>query len=177
MNNTAPKRIVTEVPIKSEVMGVKLCEKNSEKSIKRAISKEVGKEMVSSSQKNGVGTIVRVLPLGLELIFGGSSWHYVDVMLNEDSQVIQISLVGSYESIESAKEQFDAVVQKYEQKYGKGNVYAEKQAVIWTDDTNTVLLNYNESSALNGSDRSFCTLCYLNNELFKAFDKANMSDI
>ena len=121
--------------------------------------------------------MVRVAPITLELTFGGFSWHYVDVTLDEDSRVVGIAFVGSYESLERAKEQFEAVGRIFEQKYGEGNKNDEKHLVFWTDDTNSVLLNFEESSALNCSDRSFCTLCYVNDELAEAMNKAYSSDI
>ncbi len=48
---------------------------------------------------------------------------------------------------------------------------------FWTDDINSVGVSYEESSPLNGSDRSFCTLYYRNIALSNDFDKNNQPDI
>ena len=175
--NNTPKRIVSEVPIKTEVLGLKLSDVSSERAIEKAITKSTDKTVLTDSEKNGVGTNVRVFPVSLDLNYGGLSWHYVDVTLNEDKKIVSISIVASYENIERAKEQFNAATQVFTQKYGKGNMNEEYQYVFWTDDTNSVGLTYVESSALNGNDRSFCTLYYVNRELSDALEKANTPDV
>lgn len=63
------------------------------------------------------------------------------------------------------------------QKYGQGNSNEEFQNIFWTDDTNSVGLTYVESSAINGNDRSFCSLYYVNRELAHALEEANTPDI
>lgn len=175
--NNTPKRIVSEVPIKTEVLGLKLCDLSSERAIEKAITKATDKIVLTDSEKNGVGTNVRVFPVSLDLNYGGLSWHYVDVTLNEDKKIVFISIVASYENVERAKEQFNAATQVFTQKYGKGNLNEEYQNVFWTDDINSVGLTYVESSALNGNDRSFCTLYYVNRELSDALEKANTPDV
>ena len=175
--NNTPKRIVSEVPIKTEVLGLKLCDVSSESAIEKAITKATDKIVLISSEKNGVGTNVRVLPVPMDLNYGGLPWHYVNVTLNEDKQIVSISIVASYENIERAKEQFNAATQVFTQKYGKGNLNEEYQTIFWTDDTNSVGLRYEESSAINGNDRSFCTLYYVNRELSTALEKANTPDV
>ena len=176
-SNGAQKRIVSNTPIKTEVMGLRLCDASSEKVIENAISKEVGKNVIGESYKNGVGTVVRVFPVSLDINYGGLSWHYVDVSLNEDKKIVQITLVGSFESIERAKEQFETAKQVFTQKYGNGNNNEAYQLMFWTDDTNSVGLSYEESSSINGSDRSFCSLYYVNIELAEALEKANTPDV
>lgn len=176
-SNGVQKRIVSDTPIKTEVMGLKLCDVSNEKTIENAISKEVGKNVMGESYKNGVGTVVRVFPVSLDINYGGLSWHYVDVSLNEDRKIVQIKLVGSYESIERAKEQFETATQIFTQKYGVGNNNEEYQLKFWTDNTNSVGLSYEESSSINGSDRCFCSLYYVNIELADALDKANTPDV
>ena len=166
-NNGVQQRIVSDTPIKTEVFGLKLGESSSQKAIENALSKEVGKSVYGDSQKDGAGTTVRVFPLSLEINYGGLSWHYLDVSLNENKQIVQITLVGSYESIDRAKEQ----------KYGKGNSNEEYQNIFWTDDTNSVGITYKESSAINGNDRSFCSLYYVNIDLATALEEANTPDI
>jgi hypothetical protein len=156
---------------------LKLGESSSQKAIENALSKEVGKSVYGVSQKDGAGTTVRVFPLSLEINYGGLSWHYLDVSLNENKQIVQITLVGSYESIDRAKEQFAAAKEVFTQKYGKGNSNEEYQNIFWTDDTNSVGITYKESSAINGNDRSFCSLYYVNIDLATALEEANTPDI
>ena len=97
--------------------------------------------------------------------------------LNEDKQIVQITIVASFESIERAKDQFSAASEIFTQKYGKGNVNEEYHNIFWTDETNSVGLTYEESSSINGSDRSFCSLYYVNIEMATALQNANTPDI
>ena len=175
--NVVNNRIVSDIPIKTEVCGLKLGEQSSQKAIENALSKEVGKSVYGDSQKDGVGTTVRVFPISLDINYGGLSWHYLDVSLNDNKQIVQITLVGSFENIERAKEQFAAAKEIFTQKYGKGNSNEEYQNVFWTDDTNSVGITYKESSAINGNDRSFCSLYYVNIDLANALEEANTPDI
>lgn len=175
--NNTQKRIVSEVPIKTEVLGLKLGDVSSEKAVEKALTKATGKYVLTESQKNGIATVVRAIPTSLEIAYGGLSWHYVDVTLDKDKKIAQISIVASFENIERAKEQFNAAGQVFTQKYGQGNINQEAQNAFWTDDTNSVGLSYMESSALNGEDRSFCTLYYVNRDLYTALEEANIPDV
>ena len=175
--NNTPKRIVSEVPIKTEVLGLKLGDVSSEKAVEKALTKATGKYVLTESQKNGIATVVRAIPTSLEIAYGGLSWHYVDVTLDKDKKIAQISIVASFENIERAKEQFNAAGQVFTQKYGQGNINQEAQNAFWTDDTNSVGLSYMESSAINGEDRSFCTLYYVSRELYTALEEANIPDV
>ena len=175
--DNTPKRIVSEVPIKTEVLGLKLGDASSEKAVEKALTKATGKYVLTESQKNGIATVVRAIPTSLEIAYGGLSWHYVDVTLDKDKKIAQIAIVASFENIERAKEQFNAAGQVFTQKYGQGNVNQEAQNAFWTDDTNSVGLTYMESSALNGEDRSFCTLYYVSRDLYNALEEANVPDV
>ena len=175
--DNTPKRIVSEVPIKNEVLGLKLGDASSEKAVEKALTKATGKYVLTESQKNGIATVVRAIPTSLEIAYGGLSWHYVDVTLDKDKKIAQIAIVASFENIERAKEQFNAAGQVFTQKYGQGNVNQEAQNAFWTDDTNSVGLTYMESSALNGEDRSFCTLYYVSRDLYNALEEANVPDV
>lgn len=175
--SNTPKRVVSEVPIKTEVLGLKLCDKTNEDIVGDTLEGATDNLILTDSQKNGTGLVVRAMPTSLTLNYGGLSWNYVDVLLNESMQIVSISLVGSYESVDRAKTQFDTARQIFAKKYGKGNDNAQYQNIFWTDNTNSVGLNYMESSAINGNDRSFCTLYYVNRALSDAFDKANTPDI
>lgn len=175
--NNTPKRIVSEVPIKTEVLGLKLGDVSSENAVETALTKATGKYVLTESQKNGIATVVRAIPTSLEISYGGLSWHYVDVTLDKEKKIAQISIVASFENIERAKEQYNAAVQVFTQKYGQGNIDQEAQNAFWTDDTNAVGLSYMESSAINGEDRSFCTLYYVSRELYTSLEEANIPDV
>ena len=175
--NNTPKRIVSEVPIKTEVLGLKLGDVSSEDAVETALTKATGKYVLTESQKNGIATVVRAIPTSLEISYGGLSWHYVDVTLDKEKKIAQISIVASFENIERAKEQYNAAVQVFTQKYGQGNIDQEAQNAFWTDDTNSVGLSYMESSAINGEDRSFCTLYYVSRELYTSLEEANIPDV
>ena len=175
--NNTPKRIVSEVPIKTEVLGLKLGDASSEKAVEKALTKATGKYVLTESQKNGIATVIRAIPTSLEIAYGGLSWHYVDVTLDKDKKIAQIAIVASFENIDRAKEQFNAAGQVFTQKYGQGNLNKEAQNAFWTDDTNSVGLTYMESSALNGEDRSFCTLYYVSRDLYNALEEANVPDV
>ena len=175
--NNTPKRIVSEVPIKTEVLGLKLGDVSSEKAVEKALAKATGKYVLTESQKNGIATVVRAIPTSLEIAYGGLSWHYVDVTLDKEKKIAQIAIVASFENSERAKEQFNAAGQVFTQKYGQGNINQEAQNAFWTDDTNSVGLSYMESSAINGEDRSFCTLYYVNRDLYNALEEANIPDV
>lgn len=175
--NNPTKQVVSEVPIKTEVLSLKLCEKSSERAIKKAIAKETDAYVLTQNQKYGIANVVRVVPISLEIAYGGLSWHYVDVALNQDNQIVQISIAASYESIDRAKEQFDAACPVFTQKYGKGNFYKDELKAFWTDNINGIELSYEESSSISGDDRCFCTLRYLNKDLYEALEKANTPDV
>ena len=175
--NNTPKRIVSEVPIKTEVLGLKLGDVSSEDAVATALTKATGKYVLTESQKNGIATVVRAIPTSLEISHGGLSWHYVDVTLDKEKKIAQISIVASFENIERAKEQYNAAGQVFTQKYGQGNISQETQNTFWTDDTNFVGLSYMESSAINGEDRSFCTLYYVSRELYTSLEEANIPDV
>ena len=175
--NNTPKRIVSEVPIKTEVLGLKLGDVSSEKAVEKALAKATGKYVLTESQKNGIATVVRAITTSLEIGYGGLSWHYVDVTLDKEKKIAQIAIVASFENIERAKEQFNAAGQVFTQKYGQGNINQEAQNAFWTDNTNSVGLSYMESSAINGKDRSFCTLYYVSRDLYNALEEANIPDV
>ena len=89
--------------------------------------------------------------------------------------------MGSYESIENAKRQYDSAVSIFAKKYGKWNkVEGESESesiAYWTDDVNSVCVGYAESSTLNGADRSFCELYYINIALSDKVEEENQQDI
>jgi hypothetical protein len=168
-------RIVSSVPIKTEVLGIELCKKITQRGIEKALMDKTGKYFWVTSETDGNVSGYRSVARDLNFYYGGLSWMYIDVRMTKDSEVFKIDIVGSYESEESAKKQYDAAVAIFTKKYGEGNVSENK--TFWTDDTNSVGLSYGKSSALNGSDRSFCCLCYSNNALSDRVESENQPDI
>lgn len=169
------KRIVTDIPIKTEVLGVKLCEEMSVSEVRYALMDHTDKYFETTTQKIGSAEVYRSVPMDLNFNYGGLSWTYIDVGVTKDSEVYVLILGGSYESEESAKRQYDSAVAIFTQKYGKGNV--RDNVVFWTDDVNSVGLVYNKASAIDGSDRWFCELYYCNIALSEKVKAENQPDI
>ena len=169
------KRIVSEVPIKTEVLGIQLCKHMTSGDVEDALADNTDLYFLTMPQKNGNIEFYRSMPMGLSLNYGGLTWTYIDVGVTKDSEVYVVNLVGSYESVENAKQQYDSAVAIFTQKYGKGN--ASENNIFWTDDVNSVGLTYSESSSLIGSDRSFCELYYVNIALSNKVQEENQPDI
>lgn len=174
--NMQQKRIVSETPVKSNILGVELCTETTADEIVSAITEETGKFFLPQIEEVGTGTVVRLVTLTMDIYYGGASWSYIDVFLDEDSKVICIRLNASFESIDRAKDHFTVMKSTLEQTYGKGNEIDENIA-FWTDDTNSVRISYEESNAINGNDRSFCYMDYINIELFNEYEQANVPDV
>ena len=174
--NMQQKRIVSETPIKSNILGVELCTETTADEIVSAITEETGKFFLPQIEEVGTVTVVRLVTLTMYIYYGGASWSYIDVFLDEDSKVICIRLNASFESIDRAKDHFTMMKSTLEQTYGKGNEVDENIA-FWTDDTNSVRISYEESNAINGNDRSFCYMDYINIELFNEYEQANVPDV
>ena len=174
--NMQQKRIVSETPVKSNILGVELCTETTADEIVSAITEETGKFFLPQIEEVGTGTVVRLVTLTMDICYGGASWSYIDVFLDEDSKVICIRLNASFESIDRAKDHFTVMKSTLEQTYGKGNEVDDNIA-FWTDDTNSVRISYEESNAINGNDRSFCYMDYINIELFNEYEQANVPDV
>lgn len=171
-----PQRtIVLDVPIKTEVLGLKLCEKSSENAIKKAIGRTTDAYILTQHQKIGTALVIRALPSTLDITYGSLSWNFIDIALNQEKKVAIISLSASYMSIDRARDQFEAACQIFTQKYGKGNI--EEMSAFWTDEINRIELFYEEGSAINGEDRCFCTLRYLNQDLYETIAESNTQDV
>lgn len=169
------KRIVTDIPIKTDILGVKLCEEMSYGNVEYALRDYTDQYFETTNQRIGNMEIYRSIPMDLHFSYGGLSWAYIDVEVTKDSEVFVVKIVGSYESEESAKKQYDAAVAIFTQKYGKGNV--RDNVVFWTDDVNSVGLVYYKASAIDGSDRWFCELYYGNIALSEKVKAENQPDI
>lgn len=174
--NIQQKRIVSETPIKSNIMGVELCTETTADEIVSAISEDTGKFFFPQIEEVGTGTVVRLITLTMDIYYGGTSWSYIDVFLDENSKVMCIRLNASFESIDRAKDHFTVMESTLEQTYGKGNE-ADETVTFWTDNTNSVRISYEESNAINGNDRSFCYMDYINIELFNEYEQNNVPDV
>ena len=168
-------RKVSSIPIKTEILGIELCKKITHGEVEDALMDKTEQDFLVTPQKNGNVEVYRSIPFGLNFNYGGLSWSYVDVGVTKNLEVYVINIVGSYESEASAKQQYDAAVAIFTQKYGEGNV--SENNTFWTDDVNSVGLTYYTSSALNGSDRSFCELYYVNRALADQVQAENQPDI
>ena len=157
-------------------MGLKLGEKSSEKDIKEKISKATGKSFLTYEERTGSGKSIRALARNLDFSFGGYNWSYADFNLNEESLLYAISFVHSYENVERAKEQFEDLVVILTQKYGPSN-QNDEASVFWTDGITSVGTSYDESSAINGNDRSFCYLYYVNMAIGEQAEKDATDDL
>lgn len=168
--------IVTEVPIKTEILGIELCKKiHTTDEINDALAEHTNKYFFTTPQKDGNAEVFRSIPIGFGFNYGGLSWTYIDVAVTNNSEVCMVKLFGSYESEETAKQQYDSAVAIFSQKYGNGNV--SENNTFWTDGANSVGLSHYKASALNGSDRSFCELYYVNIELSDKVVAENQPDI
>ena len=176
-NQKAPTRIVSQQTVKTEILGLKLCDRTDEKKVEKALESSIGEYIITDSQRAQNGKTIRAIPTSLSFSYGGNSWTYVDVSLDGEDQITAIELTASYENLENAKRQYEQVVATFEQKYGKGNIHPEGQLTFWTDDVNSVGVCYQEAASIDGGDRSFCTLYYVNIALSDKLDALNKSDI
>ena len=169
-------RIVSDTPIKTNVLGVELCKKMAALEVADSLMKNTGRFFMPTVEKVGTAQVYRLTPMGMNFNYGGLSWSYADIGVTSAKEVHTIYIVGSYESVESAKKQYDAAVEIFTHKYGKGNSGMENNT-FWTDNVNSVGLLYQASSALDGSDRSFCYLYYVNRALNDKVEAENQPDI
>lgn len=168
--------IVTEVPIKTEILGIELCKKiYTTGEINDALAEHTNQYFFTTPKKDGNVEVFRSIPIGFSFNYGGLSWTYIDVAVTNNSEVCMVKLSGSYESEETAKQQYESAVAIFSQKYGNGNV--SENNTFWTDETNRVCLSHFKASALDGSDRYFCELYYVNIELSDKVVAENQADI
>ena len=84
--------------------------------------------------------------------------------------------VFSGTDLNTLKDHFTVMKSTLMQTYGKGNEIDDNIA-FWTDDTNSVRISYEESNAINGNDRSFCYMDYINIELGNKYEMDNVPDV
>ena len=90
-----------------------------------------------------------------------------------------IEFSSSYEGKERAKKHFDVLKASLEQKYGECNVIQTPDRIILegTDGVTSVCLTRYESSTLNGENRFFCSLVYIDDVLYNTFAAQNTPDL
>lgn len=169
-----PRKIVTDVPIKANILGVELCEKMTFNEVQNALYVNCDNYFYTETYKDGNVEVYSFADSDI-FIFGGLSWVQFDTYISKNFGVYKVRLVGSFETLEGAKKHYDSAVEIFAQKYGKGNV--RENYIFWTDNVNSVELSYEKSSAIDGSDRSFCILSYSNNELVEKVKSENQPDI
>ena len=165
----------TEVPIKTNVLGIELCKKMSVGDLEYALGKNAQEYFYTTVEKDRSIECYRSTAEDLSFGYGGLPWMYIDVLVNNSSEVYAIAMVGSYESIDSAKKQYNAAVSIFTKKYGKGNVADD--ATTWTDGISEIVIRYEKTAAEDGSDRSFCYLVYRNIELTQKLREEIREDI
>lgn len=176
-SSTTNKRIVSKTPIKTEILGLQLCEAVNEIDIQNTLAKATDKAITINREKMGDIFMYRAYPISeivSQIHYGTLSWNYIDVTLNKNGQIVGISFTGSYDSVGLAKKQYEAACKVFNQKYQEGNVRKNNHVTFWTDDCNTVGIEYEQSLDLMGNRRSYCTLYYVNISLS---DEAKNSSI
>lgn len=173
--NSEKKINVSEVPIKTNVLGVEMGQKVDINCTYNGWIKPMfltGGLVFTPSFEQITPNIVLYMcqPKGDDhYYYGGIKWSYLTIGTIKNKIVFDITLVGSYDTIEEAKTQYENVLERLSQIYGKGNIV--QNGTMWTDMVNFILLNYNENKAKNGSIRGFCELRYRNIELEKEVEK------
>lgn len=167
--NSEKKIHVSEVPIKTNVLGIELCKKVNYRQIDDILYSATKKEFYIQEELISDNIIVyRCLPYNFSFYYGGQSWSYIDIR-TINKQVYNITIYGSYTNINGAQKQYDSILMPFEEKYGKSN-FIENDTTIrnacWTDNINSISLAYYEGNSVNGNSRSFCELGYSNNELY-----------
>lgn len=180
-NNQQPLRVVSETPVKTNVLGVELCSKVTKDQVKTTLNNATEKTFYAVEDNLDYYKVITANPcFDSNFSFGTRFWHYARVYVDQKDLVYRIELTQTFESIDKAKEEYESVYALYTHKYGKGNEQHNDKGeslTFWTDDTNSVGVFYEESATIKGEDRSYCILYYVNRELADAVDAAMQPDI
>lgn len=170
------KRIVSTVPIKTKVLGVELCKQMTEDEIVDILEENSNISFLDYTEHENASTYIFGSYSEYHSIeYGGLVWDYVIISTSEESNVFSIQLQSVFESIETAKQQYDITTNLFSQKYGKFNSF--EQGAFWTDDTNSVRVYYYKGKAMDGTDRYYCILDYVNIDIKDRIEADNQSDI
>ena len=173
--NSEKKIIVSEVPIKTNVIGIEMGQKVDIDCTHTGWIEPIfvaGGLVFTPSFEQITPNIVSYMcwpKLKDYYYYGGFRWSYLTLVTVKNNIVFDITLACSYGTIEEAKTQYGNVLQKLSEIYGKGNII--QNGTMWTDMVNYITLNYCEDKAENGSIRGFCELRYRNIELEKEMAK------
>ena len=168
--NGTTKRVVSETPIKTEVLGLKLCSVSNGEAVRRAVSKATDKDFDCSSEKVGVhSSYCLTRPFGQEFYYGGESWHDINVYISKEGRIAEIGFNTSYGKLAQIQKQYDQLCQALSKKYGEGNKNNKQghKNKFWTDNINTVGVTMGMVTSNSGARCAYCTLYYLNRELYK----------
>lgn len=171
-NGSVPETIISDKPIKSEILGLKLGEAPNAFDIHGAICGATKKMFTPSSQRFKEYYTFRYTPDQPPFYYGGIPWHYIDIDFNNDEQIVRVTLMGSFESLDQAKKSYDQSKNVLTKKYGKGNEGEEGDSIYWTDTITTVGAFYYQGNTIYGQDRSFCGMFYVNNMLGSEIEAA-----
>ena len=83
--------IVTEVPIKTEILGIELCKKiYTTGEINDVLAEHTNQYFFTTPKKDGNVEVFRSIPIGLSFNYGGLSWTYNDVAVTNNSEVCMV---------------------------------------------------------------------------------------
>ena len=103
-----PRKIVTDVPIKANILGVELCEKMTFNEVQNALYDNCDNYVYFYTETCKVGNVEVysfIETVSDSFIFGGLSWLQFDTCISKNFGVYKVRLVGSFESLEGAKKQ------------------------------------------------------------------------
>lgn len=171
-------KIKSEVPIKTNILGLTLCEERSELSVKWAITNFLeGEDVHYHLTINETCTSIEARPYDLTLFYGGVSWMQARIYRDKNDKIYVIRFETSFIELEDAVALYDKEVSIIQGKYGKGNVEKQEElsATTWTDGTNTIDLYYQKGKNGLGQVRYYCYLAYFNNDLVESIENSQPS--
>jgi hypothetical protein len=170
------KRIVSTVPIKTNVLGIELCKQMTEDEIVDILEENSNSSLWDVIKlKNRTSHIFESSSEYHSIEYGGLMWDYICIDTSEEFKVCGIQLQSAFESIETAKRQYDSAIKTFSQKYGNGNSF--ERGIFWTDDTNTVAVELMKGKGSYGAEGYYCILTYRNNAAANEIITKEQSDI
>ena len=113
------KRIISDIPIKTEVLGIELCKQMTRHEVYEIIDENTGIPLWGDDfeLKNSTDYVFHSSSEYYDIDYGGLAWDYVIISTSEESNVFSIQLQSVFESIETAKQQYDSTVNTFSKKY------------------------------------------------------------
>lgn len=174
-NSVQQKINVSEIPIKTNILDVSLCEKVDIDCTGTRWTEPMfltGGIVFTPSWEQVTPNIVQYdcFPMTKDHYYcGGFKWTYLSIGTINDKTVFSISLIGTYKTKEEAKTQYEKIIEKLTEIYGKSN--SRQNGAMWTDMINYIYLSYFESINGDGDMRGFCELRYRNISLEEQMSK------